>query len=111
MYVCQAFLLCFNIFDRSIYLYYNLNQNISPLFEYPYLPPQMIEENIMEDSPTHSPVQYPDVEKFIHHLHELPGGFFQPGHTIYINRTPGRLDLMTILVGWYSRPRFGKLQS
>jgi galactokinase len=94
VYVCQAFLLCFNIFDRSIYLYYNRKQNISPLFFDPHHPPQMIEENFMEDSPTRSPVHYPDVEKFIHRLQELPDGFFQPEKTIYVNRTPGRLDLM-----------------
>jgi L-arabinokinase len=46
-------------------------------------------DNMPESRPT-----YPDVVKFIRHLKALPAGFFQPGQTIYINRTPGRLDLM-----------------
>jgi galactokinase len=37
---------------------------------------------------------FPDVKQFIHHLTEIPDGFFQPGTPIYINRSPGRLDLM-----------------
>jgi galactokinase len=87
-------LFCFNIFDRSIGLYYNQKRNIFPLFMDYCHPPQLNEENIMEDSPTHSPVYYPDVEIFLRRLRELPDGFFQSEKAIYINRTPGRLDLM-----------------
>ena len=37
---------------------------------------------------------YPDVEKFIARLRSLPAGFFETGKDLFINRTPGRLDLM-----------------
>jgi galactokinase len=48
----------------------------------------------MEDDPTRSAGHYPDVERFIGRLRELPAGLFQSEKAIYINRTPGRLDLM-----------------
>lgn len=37
---------------------------------------------------------YPDVDKFINHLRALPVRIFQTGKDIYLNRTPGRMDLM-----------------
>lgn len=38
----------------------------------------------------------PDTQRFIQHVLHLrkEGGFFDPIHSIYINRTPGRLDLL-----------------
>jgi L-arabinokinase len=35
-----------------------------------------------------------DVQNFIQNIHSLGGTIFDPGKTIYINRAPGRLDLM-----------------
>jgi L-arabinokinase len=48
----------------------------------------------MTNSALERTYSYPDVEKFIAHLRSLPVGFFQTGKDIFINRTPGRLDLM-----------------
>jgi len=38
--------------------------------------------------------RYPDVREFLHHLKATPPGFFEADIPIFINRTPGRLDLM-----------------
>jgi galactokinase len=40
--------------------------------------------------------QLPDFERFYQVVQQLslPGGFFEPGIDLYLNRTPGRLDLM-----------------
>ena len=40
------------------------------------------------------PDAYPDLKKFLDHLHALPTDLLQRSQTIYISRTPGRLDLM-----------------
>jgi L-arabinokinase len=48
----------------------------------------------MKTSPKIPEIQYPDVENFINKCNSLVGRIFNPKSEIYINRSPGRLDLM-----------------